>query len=69
MSKKLDGKCISNKLKLTTTSDINDYISKQFQTLLQILLNTLKILMIVIQGPRANKPLNANGIICCINTW
>jgi hypothetical protein len=58
-----------SKLKMTATSDIKDYISKGFQTLLQILLNTLEIFMIAIQGLGANKPLNVNGIICCINTW
>jgi hypothetical protein len=47
----------------------SDLISKRFQTLLQSLLNTLEILMIAIQGLGTNKPLNANGIIYCINTW
>jgi len=46
----------------------SDSISERFQTLLQSLLNTLEILMIAIQGLEANKPLNANGIIYCINT-
>jgi hypothetical protein len=69
MSKKLSGKCISNKLRLTATSGLRDFIFEGFQTLLQILRNTFEIFMTAIQGPRANKPLNANGIICCINTW
>jgi hypothetical protein len=68
MLKKLSGKCISSKLRLITTSNLRDYIYERFQTLLQIVLNTCEILMTAIQGPKANKPFNANGIICCINT-
>ncbi len=69
MSKMEGGKWISNKVKLIATSMRSDLISKRFQTLLQSLLNTLEILMIAIQGLGTNKPLNANGIIYCINTW
>jgi hypothetical protein len=36
---------------------------------LQNLLDTFDILMIAIWGLGANKPLNANGIIYCINIW
>jgi hypothetical protein len=34
MSKKLGGKCISNKHKLTTTSNLRDFICEAFQNLI-----------------------------------
>jgi len=69
MSKKDGGKWISNKVKLTETSNWSDSMSEGFQTLLQSFLNTLKILITTIWGYGAKKPLNANGKICYIKTW
>jgi len=69
MSKKDGGKWISNKAKLTKTSNWSDSMSKGFQTLLQSFLNTLEIFITTIRGPRAKKPFNVNGKICYINTW
>jgi hypothetical protein len=46
--KKLGGKCIYSKFRLTTTSDLRAFMYEGFQTLLQILQNTPKILMTTI---------------------
>jgi len=67
MLEKLSGKCISSKVRLITTFNLRDDIYERFQTLLQILLDTCEILMTAIQGPKADKPFNASGIIWCIN--
>jgi hypothetical protein len=68
MSKKEGEKCISTKAKLTTTFVLSDSIPLGFQTLLQIHLNILKILITTIQS-LVVRPHNAKGRNCYIKTW
>jgi hypothetical protein len=61
MSKKEGEKCISTKAKLTTTLVLSDSIPLGYQTLLQIHLKILKILITTIQSLVVRRPHNAKG--------